>query len=123
MGLYQTNASWDGSGLNCCSLARGGQLEGNSNYVVSGDNFGTVRLFNYPAINEEANWEFKGHGAFVVGCKFLASMTILVTVGGGDRSVFQWRLEDAAPEQWKLKQGKSKWRGSIGLSVEIGGCR
>jgi len=110
MGLYQTNATWDGTGLNCCSLARGGLLEGDSNYVVSGDNFGTVRLFNYPAVNEEANWEFKGHGAFVVGCKFLASMTTLITVGGGDRAIFQWRLEDTAPEHWTMKQGKSKWQ-------------
>merc|ERR1719300_326583 len=105
MGLFQSDVGWYGTDLNCCSRSRA-----DIPLIVSGDDFGVVRLHRYPAIKEEAHWEFTGHGAFVVGCKFTTDAKRVITVGGGDRAIFQWRVTKTAPQAWINKQAKSRWQ-------------
>jgi len=83
-GLYQKG--WDGTDLNECSVTHDHAL------IASGDDFGTVRLHNYPAVDTEGFHAYNGHAEFVVGVDFLADSSTLVTVGGADMSIFQWRV-------------------------------
>jgi len=83
-GMYQRG--WDGTDLNATCLTSDRKL------VASGDDFGTVRLHNYPAIETDAHYAYGGHAEFVVGVDFLVDDSYLITVGGADMSIFQWRL-------------------------------
>ncbi|ETO33629.1 hypothetical protein RFI_03471 [Reticulomyxa filosa] len=83
-GLYQKG--WDGTDLNDCAVTSDASL------VASGDDFGTVRLHNYPAIDPEANYSYNGHAEFVVGVDFLVDDSYLLSVGGADLSIFQWKV-------------------------------
>jgi len=84
VGLYQRG--WDGTDLNDTALTS------DSTLIASGDDFGTVRLHNYPAVDPEACRTYNGHAEFVVGLDFLADDSYLFTVGGADMSIFQWKL-------------------------------
>jgi WD40 repeat protein len=83
-GLYQKG--WDGTDLNDCAVTSDNTL------IASGDDFGTVRLHNYPAVDTEACNAYNGHAEFVVGVDFLADDSRLISVGGADMSIFQWKV-------------------------------
>jgi len=84
-GLYQ--AEWDGTDLNDAAVDPTGK------YIASGDDFGWVRLHNYPAIDREAHKKYQAHSAFVVGVEWTGAGDYLATIGGNDYSLFQWRLK------------------------------
>lgn len=86
-GCYQ--AEWDGTDLNDITLSSDGQ------FLVAGDDFGIVRLFRYPAISNKpgAHRMYLGHSSFVVGVEFCRNDEYLITCGGNDMAVFQWKLE------------------------------
>jgi len=83
-GLYQKG--WDGTDLNDATLTSDGKL------IISGDDYGTVRLHNYPAVDPTACIEYTGHAEFVVGVELLRDDSQLITCGGNDMAIFQWRL-------------------------------
>jgi len=91
MGLYQPG--WDGTDLNDATCTSDNKL------IVSGDDYGVVRLHNYPAIDPSACYEYRGHAEFVVGVEFLRDDSQLITCGGNDMAIFQWKL---------IKGGKGK---------------
>jgi len=82
-GLYQ--ADWDGTDLNDAAVSK--------NLIASGDDYGWVRLHNYPAINREQHKGYQAHSAFVVGVEWTGSGDYLMTVGGNDYAIFQWKLK------------------------------
>jgi len=84
MGLYQHE--WDGTDLNDAAVTSDKKL------IVSGDDYGCVRLHNYPAIDPTACLEYRGHAEFVVGVEFLADSSQLITCGGNDMAIFQWKV-------------------------------
>merc|ERR1719433_912695 len=86
MGCYQSNLGWDGTDLNFVSCAKTKPL------CVSGDDFGTVRVHNYPCLEQEANYAYGGHSAFVVGGGFTADDNNVITIGGGDKAIFKWKV-------------------------------
>jgi WD40 repeat protein len=86
-GLYQQG--WDGTDLNDATVTSDRTL------IVSGDDYGTVRLHNYPAIAPEACKAYTGHAEFVVGVEFLRDDSQLITCGGDDMAIMQWRLNRA----------------------------
>lgn len=90
-GLYQDG--WDGTDLNDAAVTNDRRL------IVSGDDYGCVRLHNYPAIDNTACLEYRGHAEFVVGVEFLADSSQLITCGGNDMAIFQWKV---------MKGGKGK---------------
>ena len=60
--------------------------------IVTGDDFGKVKLFKYPAAKEKAGFtQFLGHSAQVTNVRFSFKNEFVVSVGGADKSVFQWR--------------------------------
>jgi len=86
-GCYQ--AEWDGTDLNDVTLSGDGQ------FLAAGDDFGMVRLYKYPAVSNkpEAHRCYLGHSSFVVGVEFCRDDKYLITCGGNDMGIFQWKLE------------------------------
>jgi len=86
-GCYQPE--WDGTDLNDVTLSEDGQ------FLVAGDDFGLVRLFKYPAVcnKPDVHRKYRGHSSFVVGVEFCRNNVDLITCGGNDMAIFQWRLE------------------------------
>eukprot|EP00397_Hematodinium_sp_SG-2012_P014792 GEMP01015050.1.p1 GENE.GEMP01015050.1~~GEMP01015050.1.p1 ORF type:complete len:830 (+),score=221.85 GEMP01015050.1:65-2554(+) len=76
------------------------QTEG---YIVSGDDEGHIRLFRFPApYKDQIYKEYGGHGSHVTNVRW-GKHRILVSLGGDDHSVVQWRLkkdreEHSAPQ-------------------------
>jgi len=86
-GCYQ--AEWDGTDLNDITMTE------DQTIIATGDDFGCVRLFKYPAISNkpEAHRVYLGHSSFVVGVEFCRNDKDLITCGGNDMAIFQWVLE------------------------------
>ena len=76
----------DGSDINAVDRAVGSKL------LASGDDFGCVKLFNYPVVEEGAKFRsYGGHSSHVTSVRFLADNT-LVSVGGNDKCIMVWSL-------------------------------
>jgi len=86
-GCYQPE--WDGTDLNDVSLSDDGI------FLAAGDDFGLVRLYKYPAVSNkpDVHRKYLGHSSFVVGVEFCRNNEYLITCGGNDMAIFQWRLE------------------------------
>ncbi len=83
----------DGTDVNaCCRTAAGAA-------VATGDDFGMVRLYRYPAVRGGGRGKgplpphkaYRGHMSHVMNTRFLSNDTHLLSVGGNDAAVFQWR--------------------------------
>uniref|UniRef100_A0A061QZA5 Echinoderm microtubule-associated 6 n=1 Tax=Tetraselmis sp. GSL018 TaxID=582737 RepID=A0A061QZA5_9CHLO len=62
-------------------------------YLVASDDRGKVRLYNYPCVVENAPArEYLGHSSHVAKIRFSCNGNFVVSVGGHDRAVFQWRV-------------------------------
>lgn len=77
----------DGTDVNSAELAKDGKT------LVTGDDFGKVKLFSYPCVVREApSREYGGHSSHVMNTRFTGDGKWLISVGGHDSSVFQWRV-------------------------------
>ncbi|EFJ49062.1 hypothetical protein VOLCADRAFT_90304 [Volvox carteri f. nagariensis] len=63
-----------------------------ASYLVTADDFATVKLFNYPVVADDAPYKaFRGHASHVTSVRFLSDDRVIVSVGGHDRGIYQWR--------------------------------
>uniref|UniRef100_A0A3B4Z847 Echinoderm microtubule-associated protein-like 1 n=1 Tax=Stegastes partitus TaxID=144197 RepID=A0A3B4Z847_9TELE len=63
------------------------------NLLVTGDDFGKVHLFSYPCSQFRApSHVYGGHSSHVTNVTFLYDDSYLVSTGGKDMSVMQWRI-------------------------------
>jgi len=54
-----------------------------------------VKLFRFPCPVEEAAYQkYNGHSAHVTNVKFNKQGDYLISTGGGDLSIFQWRFDN-----------------------------
>jgi WD40 repeat protein len=60
--------------------------------VVTGDDFGDVKLFNYPCLPKAKSVAFGGHSSHVVTTRFTPDDKYLLSTGGHDLSIIQWAL-------------------------------
>jgi WD40 repeat protein len=58
--------------------------------VACGDDYGHVRLHNYPVVVQEPNKCYSGHAEHVVGVEFMGNDNYLISCGGADFAIFQW---------------------------------
>ena len=80
-------AGSDGTDVNAADRHPSGAL------VATADDSGVVKLFNCPCVVEDApHRAYSGHSAHVTCLRFSADGRRLVSVGGADRSAFQFRL-------------------------------
>lgn len=60
--------------------------------VATGDDFGVVSLYPYPAHEGCGRKQYGGHSNNVVGTRFLFDDSALITVGGSDQTICQYRV-------------------------------
>lgn len=67
----------------------------NRDVLVTADDFGKVKLFNYPVVTPKAHFnKYGGHSAHVTNVKFLQNNQYVISTGGGEKSIFQWKYID-----------------------------
>lgn len=60
--------------------------------LATSDDYGKVKLFKYPCVKEHsANQEFIGHSSHVTNVRFSAKEDYLVSTGGNDKCIIQWK--------------------------------
>lgn len=78
----------DGTDVNALDRSHDGAL------LATGDDSGSVKVFQYPCVLEHASFvELRGHASHVTTVRWSAHDSALVSVGGNDRCVFVWRHE------------------------------
>ena len=78
----------DGTDINMVCRSSSGKT------LVTVDDFGICKLFSYPCVNPKStSVEYRGHSSHVTNCRFSVDDKHLVTTGGRDNCVFQWRHE------------------------------
>jgi len=65
-----------------------------SRYVATGNDTGEVSLFRYPAA-QKSQKKFVGHSSHVTNVRFTRNDQHLISTGGNDLGVFQWRVVSA----------------------------
>lgn len=84
LGIWPAGA--DGTDINAVDRSPSGSL------LASADDFGKLKLFRYPCIIERSNFvQFSGHSSHVTNVRWGPSDEWLVTTGGNDKCVFQWK--------------------------------
>ncbi|XP_026668685.1 echinoderm microtubule-associated protein-like 2 isoform X3 [Ceratina calcarata] len=86
---FETIGIWpegaDGTDVNNCSRSSDSKL------LATGDDFGKVKLFTYPACQPKSLCHtYGGHSSHVMNVSFLQDDTRLISIGGSDTSVLQW---------------------------------
>lgn len=77
----------DMTDINMCDVSPDSQL------LVSGDDFGNVTLYNYPCTNKKDGASlYEGHSSFVMNVKFSKSGKHVMSAGGHDHTIMQWRV-------------------------------
>ena len=84
-------------------------------YVVTADDFGKVKLFNYPCVFNDAPYrEYKGHASHAMCVRFSCDDRRVFTAGGHDRAVLQFttrgiRRDEKLPEYAPAPEPKRTW--------------
>lgn len=62
--------------------------------LASGDDFGKVRLLEYPCIVKNSQGVIgRGHSSHVTNVKFNSNDKVLVSTGGEDQTILQWDID------------------------------
>ncbi|KAG7301899.1 hypothetical protein JYU34_013319 [Plutella xylostella] len=86
LGVWPEHA--DGTDINSCVRSHDSRL------VATGDDFGKVKLFGYPATQPKSLChQYGGHSSHVTCVRFLPDDSRVVSTGGLDTSVMQWIVE------------------------------
>lgn len=76
--------------------------------LASADDFGLVKLFRYPCPVEKAAYQkYNGHSAHVTNVRFNKRGDYLISTGGGDLSIFQWKFGNQEEERRETEQYKN----------------
>jgi len=60
--------------------------------VITGDDWGFVKMFNYPCHNKKSQFNsYKGHSAHVTNVQFSFNDKYAISIGGADKAIFQWK--------------------------------
>ena len=85
-GIWPAGA--DGTDINSCAMSHTKDL------IVSGDDFGQVRMMRYPCLDVKCgDRSYDGHAQHVMGVRFTFDDSHVLSTGGGDRCIFQWTCE------------------------------
>ncbi|XP_065052263.1 echinoderm microtubule-associated protein-like 2 isoform X3 [Rhopilema esculentum] len=85
IGIWPEGA--DGTDINACCRSN------NQEYVVTGDDFGQVNFFNFPSTKPKADSQrCVGHSSHVTCVRFMYDDNRMISVGGKDSAVMQWRI-------------------------------
>ncbi|GMH79548.1 hypothetical protein TrLO_g6248 [Triparma laevis f. longispina] len=77
----------DGTDVNALHVNEKGDI------VVTCDDFGEVKLFNFPCVTEDAAFRaYRGHSSFVNNCSFVCGDSHIISCGSADLTVMQWKF-------------------------------
>lgn len=80
----------NGSDINSCDRSKDGTV------VVTGDDFGKVKLYNYPSVvPQSASNKYTGHSSYVCEVRFMCDGGTIISVGGDELSIFQWKFSNS----------------------------
>lgn len=61
--------------------------------IVTGDDFGLVKLFRFPSVKKGAKFrKYVGHSSHVTNVCFTSKKDRVISIGGADHGIFQWRF-------------------------------
>ncbi|XP_078516147.1 echinoderm microtubule-associated protein-like 5 isoform X2 [Lissotriton helveticus] len=61
--------------------------------LVTADDYGVVKLFRYPCVRKGAKFKkYLGHSAHVTNVRWSHDHQWIISIGGADHSVFQWKF-------------------------------
>jgi WD40 repeat protein len=84
LGVWPAGA--DGTDINGVDRSPSGAL------IATADDFGKLKMFRYPCVVDKSKFvEFSGHSSHVTNVRWGPTDAWLVTTGGNDKCVFQWR--------------------------------
>ena len=84
-GIWPECAS--GDDINACDI------DATKRVIVTADDYSKVKLFRYPSpIERSAYNEYKGHSSHVTNCRFCKNNKHVITVGGNDKAIFQFKF-------------------------------
>lgn len=93
----------DGTDVNAVDRSPSGSL------LATADDFGKLKLFRYPCVVEKSKFvEFSGHSSHVTNVRWGPSDSWLVTTGGNDKCVFQWRNQDIKSNSASAKSARCR---------------
>ena len=73
--------------------------------MVSADDFGKVKLFSWPCAGSTTRYRgYVGHSSHVANVRFTHADRWVVSAGGADMSLFQWRV--IAPEAPEIEESE-----------------
>ena len=76
----------DGADVNAVARSHSGHL------VATSDDFGKVRLFRYPCVKENSSsLSYAGHSSHVTNIRWSVADECLISTGGNDKTIMQWR--------------------------------
>ncbi|CAL8272598.1 unnamed protein product [Merluccius merluccius] len=65
----------------------------NNQVLVTADDYGLVKLLRYPCVRKGAKFKkYLGHSAHITNARWSHDYQWVITIGGADHSVFQWRF-------------------------------
>jgi microtubule-associated protein-like 6 len=86
----------DANGLDINALDR----SHNRQWLVTSDDKGMVKLFNYPCVVHDApHRAYRGHSSHVMCVRFNCNSSLVCSSGGHDWAVFQFRVVEVKPEE------------------------
>lgn len=66
----------------------------NAGLVATGDDFGKLKIFNYPCVSKDAPFsEGSGHSSHVMNVRFVRGSRCITTAGGCDTTIFLWDVK------------------------------
>ncbi|XP_013391678.1 echinoderm microtubule-associated protein-like 6 [Lingula anatina] len=93
----EVNGIWekytDTNDINATDAYFGGEV------IVTGDDFGCVKMFKFPSLKRGAKFrKYLGHSAHVTNVRFSYNKQHVISVGGADHAIFQWKfIPEGAP--------------------------
>ncbi|KAG3029619.1 Echinoderm microtubule-associated protein-like 6 [Phytophthora cactorum] len=90
-GIWEAES--DGTDVNAVDRSNNGK------FLATGDDFGKLKVFQYPcALEKASSLELRGHASHVTNVRWSPDDSYIVSVGGNDRCVFVWK-HDKQPAQ------------------------
>ena len=71
-----------------------------SKVIATADELGRIKLFQYPCPVEKAAFHhYVGHSSGVTSVRFSSSNNYLISTGGKDKAIFQWKYQHQQPNE------------------------
>lgn len=74
-------------------------------WIVTGDDFGLVKMYRYPCLIKGSSVTVnRGHSSHVTNVRWSVNDDYVISIGGLDRTVMEWRVMKKSDEDKKLRQ-------------------